>query len=201
MRSAWLAGGLLAAACASLAACSGVAIAPDTAAAPPAVDVPALFAQALAAQEGGEPDRAIALWKQVITAAPTQAAPHTNLGILYRTTGRIQDAIVEYETAIRLDPGDAAAYHNLGLTHRARGAWADAERAYLRALELRPDQSETHYNLGILYELFLDRPEAALTHYRATLSSGGPDPDAVTQWIRTLERRLAQHEPATPSAP
>jgi tetratricopeptide (TPR) repeat protein len=198
--NAWIAAGWVAAA-SWLIACSGVTVAPKTAAAPPVPDVPALFAQALAAQEAGESDRAIVLWKQVITAAPTQAAPHTNLGILYRTAGRIQDAIAEYETAIRLDPADAVAYHNLGVSHRARGAWAEAERAYLRALEIRPTQTETHYNLGILYDLFLDRPEAALTHYRLTLSSGGPDPDAVTQWIRTLERRLAQHEPAATGAP
>src|SRR5574341_1026597 len=136
----WMAAGGLAAACAWLTACGGVPVAPNTGAAPPAPDAPALFAQALAAQEAGESDRAIALWKRVIAAAPTHAAPHTNLGILYRTTGRIQDAIAEYETAIRLDPADAAAYHNLGLTHRARGAWAEAERAYLRALDLRPNQ-------------------------------------------------------------
>jgi tetratricopeptide (TPR) repeat protein len=191
----------LAAVGASLAACSGVAVSPETAAAPPAPDVPGLFAQALGAHQASELERAMALWKDVIAAAPTEAAPHTNLGILYRATGRISEAIAEYDAAIRLDPNDAAAYHNLGVAHRARGAWADAERAYLRALELRPDQSQTHYNLGILYELFLDRPEAALTHYRAALSSGSPDADAVGQWIRTLERRLARRDPATPSAP
>lgn len=196
-----LLGGLLVVVSASLAACSGVAVSPETTAAPPAPDVPALFARALAAQQAGEPERAMALWKDVIAAAPTEAAPHTNLGILYRATGRLSEAIAEYDAAIRLDPTDAAAFHNLGVAYRARGVWADAERAYLRALELRPDQAQTHYNLGILYELFLDRPDAALTHYRAALSSGSPDADAVGQWIRTLERRLAQRDPATPSAP
>jgi tetratricopeptide (TPR) repeat protein len=190
---------LLAAGCALLSACTGSAVRPDAPAVVP--DARVLFARALAAQEGGEPDQAEGLWKQVIAAAPRYAAPHTNLGILYRASGKLDDAIREYEAAIQLDPTDAAAYHNLGLAHRARGAWADAERAYLRALEHRPEQAETHYNLAILYDLFLDRPEDALAQYRAVLSLGGPDVDAVEQWIRTLERRLAQPEPIPTGVP
>lgn len=197
----WWAWSLFAAVCASFAACSSPAVRTDIPVSAPAPDAHALFTRALAAQEGDQRDQAAALWKEVIALVPNYAAPHTNLGIVYRRDGRVHDAIAEYETAIRLDPADAAAYHNLGLAHRARGAWTDAERAYLRALELRPDQAVTHYNLGILYELFLNRPEAALTQYRTVVSLGGPDTDTVAQWIRTLERRLAQHESSPPGTP
>jgi len=180
-------------------ACAGSAVRRDASEVTrPAPDAPALFVRALAAQDAGDLDQAQALWKQVIAAAPDRAAPHTNLGILHRTRGNVQDAIHEYEAALKLDPADAVTYHNLGLAQRTRGAWRDAERSYLRALELNPKQIETHYNLGILYDLFLDRPEDALTQYRLVVSLGSPDVDAVTQWIRTLERRLAQREPAAP---
>ncbi|MFZ5876964.1 MAG: tetratricopeptide repeat protein [Nitrospirota bacterium] len=183
---------LVTAACAVLAACGGSAVRREPApAAAPQVDTAALFARALAAQESGNADRAQALWREVIAAAPTQAAPHTNLGALHRRAGRIDDAIREYEAAITLDPRDARAYHNLGVAQRLRGAWAEAERAYLRAIELRPDQVDSHYNLAVLYELFLNRPEDALAHYRAVQSHGGPDAEAVAPWIRALERRLA----------
>jgi tetratricopeptide (TPR) repeat protein len=189
---------LLAVVCTGLAACSGTAVRrePAPVAAP---DPAALFAQALAAQDSGNADRARALWQQVIIAAPTQAAPHTNLGILYRQRGQIDEAIREYDAAIRLDPRDAWAYHNLGVAHRIRGSWAEAERAYLRAIELRADLVNSHYNLAVLYELFLNRPEEALTHYRTVLSHGGPDADLVAPWIKTLERRLAAPS-ETPSA-
>jgi tetratricopeptide (TPR) repeat protein len=188
---------LLAVACEGVSACSGTAVRrePAPVAAP---DPAALFAQALAAQESGNADRARALWQQVIVAAPTQAAPHTNLGILYRQRGQIDEAIREYDAAIRIDPRDAWAYHNLGVAHRLRGAWAEAERAYLRAIELHPEQMDSHYNLAVLYELFLNRPEEALTQYRAVLSHGGPDADLVAPWVKTLERRLAAPS-ATPS--
>ena len=193
---------LFATAFAFVSACTGSAVRSDApAGAPPMPDAHALFARALQAQEAGERGQAEALWKQVIAVAPDRAEPLTNLGVVYRTSGRIDDAIREYEAAIRLDPTDAVTYHNLGLAHRARGAWADAERAYRRALELRPEQAETHYNLAILYDLFLNRPEDALTQYRAVLSLGGPDADSVAQWIKTLERRLAQREPAASGAP
>lgn len=189
-----LVAGFLLAACAGLAACSGPAVRRE----PPAVAAPdpaTLFAQALAAQESGDADRAHTLWRQLIVAAPKQGAPHTNLGILHRRNGNTEEAIREYDAAIRIDPRDAWAYHNLGVAHRLRGAWTDAERAYLRAIEVRPEQVESHINLGVLYELFLNRPGDALVHYRAVLSRGGPDADTVAPWVRALERRLAPQDP------
>ncbi|MFZ5863378.1 MAG: tetratricopeptide repeat protein [Nitrospirota bacterium] len=191
---------LLAAACAHAAGCGGAAVRGDPVAAPQ-VDVAALFARALAAQESGNADRAQTLWREVIAAAPTQAAPHTNLGIVHRHAGRIDEAIREYQAAITLDPRDARAYHNLGVAQRARGAWTEAERAYLRAVELRPEQADSHYNLAVLYEVFLNRPEDALTHYRAVVSLGGSDADLVAPWVKALERRLAAPNGAAGGAP
>ena len=179
-----------------LVACAGTPdrVAPtDTSGAPDATrDAAALFARALLAQDAGDDAAATALLRKVIALTPDRAAPHTNLGILLRRAGRVDDAVREYETAIRLDPADAAAYHNLGLVHRSRGAFTEAERAYARALELRPNQADTHYNLGILYELYLNRPQDALAHYRAVVTLGSPDADTIAGWIRTLERRAAQ---------
>lgn len=192
---------LLAAGCVWLVACSGAAVRTDAPPAAPVADPRLVFARALAAQEAGQRDAAITLWKDLIALAPNRAAPHINLGIVYRLDGRVDDAIAEYEAAIRLDPSDAAAHHNLGLARRAQGAWPLAERAYLRALELRPNQVETHYNLGILYDLFLNRPEEALTQYRTVVTLGGPYADTVALWIPSLERRLAQPAAPSPEAP
>ncbi len=176
----------------TIAGCAGAPTAQTNADVPRPDRAAALFADALSAQEAGDDVRATALLNEVITVAPQQAAPHANLGIIYRKTGRLDDAVREYETAIRLNPADAAAYHNLGLAHRARGAFADAERAYLRALALRPNQVDTHYNLGILYDLYLNRPQDALVHYRAILSLGSPDVEMITGWIHTLERQVTR---------
>jgi tetratricopeptide (TPR) repeat protein len=193
---------LFAAACQGIAACTGSAVRQESVPAAVAqVDSAALFARALAAQDSGKTDRAQTLWREVIAATPTHPAPHTNLGVLHRQAGRIDDAIREYDAAIKLDPRDAWAYHNLGVAHRQRGAWTDAERAYLRAVELRPDQVDSHYNLAVLYELFLNRPEDALTHYRVVLSHGGPDAEMVAPWIKALERRLGAPSEASGTAP
>lgn len=176
----------------SLAACGG---APRRAEEParPAPDAGALFAEALAAQQADAP-RAVALWQAAMVAAPDHGAPHVNLGVLYRRMGRLDDAVAEYRTAIQLDPRSADAYHNLGLAHRARGDWAEAERAYLDALALRPAQAATHYNLGVLYDLYLDKPEQALTQYREVVALGGPQAETVREWIRILERRVGRPE-------
>jgi Flp pilus assembly protein TadD len=173
----------------TIAGCAGAPPAPTTADASRPDRAAALFTEALSAQDAGDDARAAVLLNDVIALTPERAAPHTNLGIIYRRTGRFDEAIREYESAIRINPADAEAYHNLGLAHRRRGAFADAERAYLRALELRPNQVDTRYNLGILYDLYLDRPQDALVQYRTILDLGGPDVEMITGWIRTLERR------------
>jgi len=183
----------------TIAGCAGTPPVQITAEPSPPDRAAALFTEALSAQDTGDDARAAALLNDVIAIDPARAAPHTNLGIIYRRTGRLDEAIREYETAIRLNPADAEAYHNLGLAHRRRGAFADAERAYRRALELRPNQVDTHYNLGILYDLYLNRPQDALVHYQAILDLGGPEIDIVTGWIRTLERRATRGAAVQPT--
>ena len=47
---------------------------------------------------------------------PKNADAHNNFGIALRETGRLTDAIAEFERAIQIDPGMAAAHLNLALT-------------------------------------------------------------------------------------
>jgi tetratricopeptide (TPR) repeat protein len=72
---------------------------------------------------------------------PTYAAPHANLGTVYRALGRQEEAIATYQRAIELDPTDARFHNNLGLVYSALGRQEDAIAAYQRAIELDPNDA------------------------------------------------------------
>ena len=87
---------------------------------------------------------------QSLALSPNQADWHSNLGIVLQSTGRLGDAIVEYERAIAIDPDHANAHSNLGVLLRAAGRPEEAEAAYRTAIRLRPDHVDAYTNLGIL---------------------------------------------------
>ena len=64
----------------------------------------ALFNLAIVRTNVGFAADAVALYKQVITVNPNNAAAHFNLGLLYRQLGQTAEAQTEFATAQRLDP-------------------------------------------------------------------------------------------------
>jgi len=150
-----------------------------------------LFERAIQSLESGHEDQAMADLRQVISLAPELSVPHNNLGILYKRKGLLDQAIQEYKEAIRLKPDYAEAHHNLGIAYREKGLFKESEMAYREALRLKSDLAEAHYNLGVLYELYLNRPEEAMQHYKDYLRwSGGQKRQEVELWISALQQRL-----------
>ena len=72
---------------------------------------------------------------------------------------------------------------------RRQGKFGEAEAAYLKAVTASPDYALAHYNLGVLYELYLQRLDAALQHYERYQAVTGEDKQ-VAKWIADLKRRL-----------
>ena len=65
------------------------------------------------------------------------ASAHANLGILYASEGKYEDAVRSYLEAVKNDPGSALLYHNLGDRLFAPGKRERAPvAAFRRALEL-----------------------------------------------------------------
>jgi tetratricopeptide (TPR) repeat protein len=94
------------------------------------------------------------------------------------------------EAAVATDPGNCEAQTALALELRRAGEFAAAEQHYLACLAVRPDFGPAQLNLGILYELYLDRLDAALEAYRRYQGLvGEPDP-RVSGWMQDIERRL-----------
>ena len=70
-----------------------------------------------------------------------------NLGSVFATQGRLNEAISCFEQALALDPDDADVYNNLGTAFKNQGQTDAAIACYQRALVLNPDHSEANRNL------------------------------------------------------
>lgn len=118
---------------------------------PPPVDpqVQAIMAKAVEAHRQNRVDEAIALYTQVIRAAPHFVDAHNNLGVALRSQKRSEAAIACYRRAVALDPRHAASYSNLGNAYRDLARYADAVAAHRQALALSPDGRDTLYNLAL----------------------------------------------------
>ena len=81
---------------------------------------------ALAYQDRGYLDNAIAEFKAAIKAAPDYEDAHFNLAWCYQSKGDSINAAIHYREVLRLDPGSADAHYNLGLIYRNEALFVEA---------------------------------------------------------------------------
>lgn len=89
--------------------------------------------------------------KQGLAIDPGMPEAHYTLGNVYRTQGRIDDALNEYKEAAKLDPEYSEAFAGIGLVNMNKGQWADAVTAFKQAIALSSGNSTAHYGLGRTY--------------------------------------------------
>lgn len=177
---------LLPCACLLLSACSTTGPAGRQQAAYSSPD----YEKARALMENGEFQSAIPVLQAVTRAEPDLAEAFINLGIAYRHNAQLDDALKALEQAIQLDPARAAGFHQLGILYREMGLFDESLAAYRKALQLKQDYALAHRNIGILYDLYLQRPDQALKHYKKYLQLSGEADRQVSGWVIDLERRI-----------
>lgn len=152
-------------------------------------DADAQFERALAALQARQHDEAQALFRALSEAHPELSGPLTNLGILDAQGRDVAQALRHFSRAVEANPDNAVAFNWLGILQREQGAHAQAEQAYLSAIALDDGYASAHRNLGVLYDVYLQRPAAAVTHYRRYLELEGGKDLIVLAWIHELEDR------------
>lgn len=78
------------------------------------------------------------LWTDTVKKAPDEALPHYNLGNVFVSDNKMEEAQKEYETAIRLDPSNADAHNNLGILYVRKGLLDKAIENFKVAVSLQP---------------------------------------------------------------
>jgi tetratricopeptide (TPR) repeat protein len=103
---------------------------------------------------------------------PQSARVHLILGESIRDSGKLVQAIPEYETAIRLEPQMEAGYLGLATTYWTQGEWEEAMPPLQRALELAPHDAEAHAMMADL--LFRQNDPKGAGQQAAFAISGNP---------------------------
>ena len=120
----------------------------------------ALLHQALAQHQAGDLESAKSLYRQVLALEPRNADAHHLLGCVYRSEGKIAEAIDSIGAALSITPGIASFYNNLGTCYSKKVEIVAAELCFRKALALDPGYADAWANLGLLLTNALRFPEA-----------------------------------------
>jgi len=149
-----------------------------------------MFERAAAVMAAGDYAEAEFRFKEFLLQYSDYPGAHVNLAIIHAAKQDDAAARAALDAALALNPGHPSALNLLGQLLRRNGDFSGAEAAYLKAVTVSPDYALAHYNLGVLYELYLQRLDAALEHFEAYQALVGEDKQ-VEKWIADLRRRLA----------
>ena len=104
--------------------------------------------RALAHEELGRREEALAGYDRAAALDDTYADPHFNRGNLFRHGGRLEDALRSYDNAISRRHDYAEAHGNRGIVLAELRRGGEALASYERAIAIRPEYVEAHYNRG-----------------------------------------------------
>jgi tetratricopeptide (TPR) repeat protein len=110
--------------------------------------IPQLFEEAQAARARGDLKQAAHAYAEVIRRDPGFVNAYHNLGIVYLSQKRYQDAIAVLEKALKLNPRLAGAYVILGLAHYELYQSHQAVLAFQAAHRLDPNDTNALLFLG-----------------------------------------------------
>ena len=133
--------------------------------------------------ESGQPDRAV--WRRAVrwgwglllgfsvafnllAGVGNYADTHYGFGIALGLSGRMQEAMAQYEQALRINPDYAEAHSNLGVALAQAGKTREAMEHFEQALRIKPDYAEVHYNLAVALAQ-TGRLQDAIGHYEQAL--------------------------------
>ncbi len=104
------------------------------------------------------------LWRWTISRNPGSWMAYNNLGTALLKTGRVDEAITQFNRALEIQPDYAVAHNNLGNALLRLGRTADSYAHLEKALEFDPSNVEAHNNMGNTL-VQMGRTDEAAAHY------------------------------------
>lgn len=126
----------------------------------------------------------------VVVASSAAQKQQFNKALTEIRAGNLETAEKTLQELVATEPKFAAAHNNLGIVYRQRGKFEQAEAAYKAALSADSNNAKAHLNLGILYDIYLQQPAKALTHYERYQTLSASADEEVKLWIADLKQRL-----------
>jgi len=148
------------------------------------------FLAAVQAEEAGEKQRAIDLYREIVAQDSTYAAAYINLGTIYFHLRQFDCAEELYRRAAEEDPSYVLAFFDLGNVLDELNRIEESIAAYRQAVTLAPGYADAHYNLALAFER-KGELRHALRHWQAyvRLDRNGPWADHARGQIRKLLSR------------
>ncbi len=145
------------------------------------------FLAAVQAEEAGERQRAILLYKEILEIDPEYAAAYINMGTILFHQRNYALAEELYRRATVADPSYVLAYFDLGNVLDELQRLDESIAAYTQAVTLAPRYADAHYNLALAYERKGERRHA-LRHWQSyiRLDNRGPWADHARGQVRKL---------------
>jgi protein O-mannosyl-transferase len=142
------------------------------------------------------PAEAVPFLQQAVEAEPFSVVARFELAVAYARSGKLPEAVQQYEALEQSGSADVRVHHNLGLALRQLGRNAEAAAAFERATAQAPDQAPGWLGLALSLEADGRSGEAAaaLERYLA-LEPAGQEADNVRARIARL-RAAAEPAPA-----
>jgi tetratricopeptide (TPR) repeat protein len=159
-------------------------------------EITATLREAVASFQSGDLARAEELYRALVAAAP-DVRKWSDLGVVLKARGRLDEAVHAYRRAIELGPEQFTPRYNLANLLRDRGDTVGAIASYGRAIALNPDFADARINLGLLL-LQQDRIEEALPHFSRAVE-GSPRSHHAHNNLGIALRRAGRVEEAIAS--
>ncbi len=159
-----------------------------------------LFSAGVASLKDNDTQRAVQLFRKVLSRRPGHAEASNNLGVSLKRSGEYSQSLKAFRKAIRHDPMCLDAYVNLGCAYLDKGDFSRAEKIFHLGLRIAPDNCDLLVNLGVVYRLMsrLDKSRVvfeqvlridkqnlgALSQMALVRSASGDMPSAI-EFLRT----------------
>jgi tetratricopeptide (TPR) repeat protein len=161
----------------------------------------------------GEPDNAIAEYKEALRINPNNVQAHLKMGfLLCNIKGNVEEGMAHLTRALELDPDNPFAHHDLGMALLPQKKFDQAVRHLSEALRRMPEgvdkqynAVDMHHNLGLalfycrkfgqsvvhLYQASRLDPNNGKIHYdlAASLAAEGKNEEALTHYSKALSLR------------
>jgi tetratricopeptide (TPR) repeat protein len=119
-----------------------------------------LFFCAMELEGKGESDKAMELYRKILSAKPNHADALVNMGKIEYRKGLYDSAERYYRKALRIAPDHAEANFHLGDILESRDDLEDAVLFYMRAVHEDTDYAEAYFNAGRSFRRLGEKAEA-----------------------------------------
>ncbi len=128
------------------------------------------------------------LWQDTLVKNPDCWMAHSNLGLLLKNQGHIEEAIEHYHQALQIAPNAWDALNDLGVALADKGQFDEAIEYYHKSLQIDPNLFAVQNNLG--HALAAEgRFDEAIEYYRQALQISPNFSDALNNLGNALATR------------